>query len=246
MPSITINLHIEYNDKGFLVHAIDFPGAYARGGQREEALSKIAGEVNQYLSWARAFDEGFASLSGAGKYRLGTIQEQKSGLSIEDADSEAIFSMERSPLTEAEYVRLRELALRSAQDFQALYDSVPQKDGTTLKPRETFYGPIPRTAREMYGHTMGVNSYYFGEIKVPAKDGPDIASCRREAFALLEKTPGFLENPVFLGRFEEEWSLRKVCRRFLWHDRIHAKAMYKMASSLCGKERILNPFRFTL
>lgn len=24
------------------------------------------------------------------------------------------------------------------------------------------------------------------------------------------------------------WSVRKVLRRFVWHDRIHAKAMWKM------------------
>lgn len=31
----------------------------------------------------------------------------------------------------------------------------------------------------------------------------------------------------FIGVFKEEWSLRKVLRRFIWHDGIHAKAIYE-------------------
>ncbi len=91
---------------------------------------------------------------------------------------------------------------------------------------------------------MNVNSYYFGEIGVLAENGPDIFSCREKAFAELERQPDFLENRVFLGSYNEEWSLRKVLRRFVWHDRIHAKAMYRGAALLFGKESISNPFFF--
>ena len=33
----------------------------------------------------------------------------------------------------------------------------------------------------------------------------------------------FLKNPVISGSYGEEWSLRKLLRRFVWHDRIHAR-----------------------
>ena len=38
-------------------------------------------------------------------------------------------------------------------------------------------------------------------------------------------------------------SMRKVLRRFIWHDRIHAKAMWRTAVALWGSE-IKNPFYF--
>ena len=60
----------------------------------------------------------------------------------------------------------------------------------------------------------------------------------------LEAKPDFLENAVIAGSYGEDWSLRKVLRRFIWHDRIHAKAMYRMASKVFGAERIENPFYF--
>lgn len=61
---------------------------------------------------------------------------------------------------------------------------------------------------------------------------------------IIEKLPNYLENKVFIGSYNEEWSLRKVLRRFIWHDRIHAKAMYKMAAKTWNKEELENPFYF--
>lgn len=45
------------------------------------------------------------------------------------------------------------------------------------------------------------------------------------------------------GSYNEEWSLRKVLRRFIWHDRIHAKAMYKMAVKAFGIASVQNIFK---
>ena len=78
-------------------------------------------------------------------------------------------------------------ALRSAADFLALYRSIPDPDQSVLPPRETFYGAVPRTAREMYEYTKNVNSYYFGEVGIAADNEGDIFSCRERGFLLLER-----------------------------------------------------------
>ena len=65
-------------------------------------------------------------------------------------------------------------------------------------------------------------------------------------FELLEAHPDFLNNNVFDGSYGEKWSLRKVLRRFIWHDRIHAKAMYRMAVKTFGVDVIPNIFKFTI
>lgn len=162
-----------------------------------------------------------------------------------DADSDVLFNSEIPPLSRQEYDLLKARSLKSAKDFLALYDSIPNKTGTVLAPRKTFYGPVPVTARDMYEHTKNVNTYYFGEIKVPVPNEPDIYTCRRKGFETVEERSSFLSNAVYDGSYGEQWSLRKVCRRFLWHDRIHARAMYKMAVSLCGSDSVGNPFCFT-
>lgn len=174
------------------------------------------------------------------------IQEKVSTLTISDADSDVLFDEEKKPLSMAEYEELKSLALKSARDFLTMYEAVPDKDKSVLPVRQTFYGEIPRSAYEMYEHTKNVNAYYFGEIGVQADNNGTIEECRKRGFELLEHQPEFLENKVYLGSYDEEWSLREVLRRFIWHDRIHAKAMYRMAVKTFGNDVVPNVFSFDL
>ncbi len=225
----------EHNGGDSLLYAGNFPGAYARGASREEALGRMAAETAAYLAWKGG--------PAPRELRPVVVQEKASGLAVSDADSDVIFDTERAPLTPAEYETLKGLALRSAADFLALYEAVPDKDKSCLPARICFYGPAPRTAREMYEHTKNVNSYYFGEIGVEVGNEGSILEGRRRGFALLEQQPGYLAAPARTGSFEEEWSLRKLLRRFIWHDRIHAKAMWRMAAKTFGAP-IADPFCF--
>ena len=43
---------------------------------------------------------------------------------------------------------------------------------------------------------------------------------------------------------EERWTLAKVIRRFIWHDRIHAKAMWRMAKKTFSDVQIDDVFKF--
>lgn len=225
----------EYNEDGHLMWTDTCIGAYARGKTREDALSKFDAEIRQYTAWLgrNMGDEPVDAV---------ITEEKRSALQVCDADSDVLFLSERLPLTREEYERQKALACKSAADFLTMYRSVPDKTGTVLTPRETFYGPAPITAEDMYLHTKSVNNYYFAEICVDAVNEPDILACREAAFSALEQQNGFLDNRVFDGSYGEKWSLRKVLRRFIWHDRIHAKAMYRMTVRLCGD--VANPFCF--
>lgn len=226
----------EHNGNDTLLYAQELPGAFARGASPEEALEKMKKEAASYLRWC-------------GKPVPETVepvitQEKISVLMIRDADSDVLFDEEKAPLSAEEYTELKERVLRSAADFQRLYDAVPQKDVGDRPERPTFYSRVPRTAREMYEHTKCVNPYYFGEIGADTDAEGGILECRQRGFQALEALDGYLENRVICGSYDEEWSLRKVLRRFLWHDRIHAKAMYRMAVRMFGAEKIADPFCF--
>lgn len=226
----------EHNGDDTILYAEDFPGAFARGGSLEAAKGKMPEEIAAYCRWL-----GTVRISAAD---VQIVQEKMSDLQIRDADSDVLFGSERTSLSWEEYERLKALALRSAADFHALYESVPDKKKSCLTARKTFYGDVPRTAEEMYHHTRSVNAYYFAEIGVDADNEGNILECRQRGFVSLEKIPGFLEREAEEGSYGEWWSLRKVLRRFLWHDRIHAKAMARMAVKTFGKEIITDPFGF--
>lgn len=233
---MTINCVWEHNGDDTLLYAENFVGAYTRGETLEAAILKMQTEISSYLQWC--------GQKADMRMDVAIIEEKVSELTICDADSDVLFESEKPPLTAEEYMELKTLVLRSARDFLALYQSVPDKNAAAAPERRTFYGKVPRSADEMYVHTKNVNKYYFSEIHVDADNDGSIYACRKRGFEALEIMPNFLQNTVFEGSYGEIWSLRKVLRRFIWHDRIHARAMYRMAVKLFGAESIENPFCF--
>ena len=163
----------EHNGQDTLLYAIEFPGAFARGASLEEALGKMPSEIASYSRWQGV------SIPDALQFEI--QQEKSSALMIRDADSDVLFDAERAPLTRAEYEAQKALVMKSARDFEALYQSVPDRSLSCLSPRKTFYSQIPRTAQEMYIHTRDVNTYYFGEIGVETDREGGIAELRAGA-----------------------------------------------------------------
>lgn len=226
----------EHNGDDSLLYSSNFIGAFTRGESREVAVSKMQAEIEQYSRWKNE--------SVADDLEIVIAQEWESKLNICEADTDVIFDEERKPLSLEEYLELKMLALKSAQDFLILYNSIADKHTSAVPEKNTFLGPRPRTAYEMYEHTKEVNSYYFGEIGVNADNEGTIYDCRKRGFEILEQQENFLNNDVIVGSYNEEWSLRKVLRRFIWHDRIHGKAMYRMAIKTFGKGFVSDVFRF--
>lgn len=228
---------IEFNETGFLVYAENFVGAFTRGKTKEEALCKLKNEVNQYLLWS-------TGVQNPDELSIEVVQEEKTSAEISDADTNILFHSEKIPLTETEYEQTKRLVIKSAFDIKELYNSIPDKDKTSLSPRQTFYGDIPCTANEMFEHANAVSQPYVrGLVKID--DVFDIYLNRVAIFDQTEKLPNYLNSDVYEGSYNEPWSLKKVMRRFIWHDRIHAKAMYRMATKIWGTD-ISNPFHFII
>ena len=226
----------EHNGNDSILYAIDFVGAFTRGASKEEAVLKMPEEIRRFQLWQnRTPSDG---------YDIVIAQEQESDLQIKDADSDVLFVSEDNPLSAEEYHYLKSLAMKSAEDFYALYNALPDKNKSVLAPRETFYGSVPRTAEEMYQHTKNVNEYYFSEIDVEADNEGTIVTCRARGFEALESIPDYLSLEPVTGSYGERWSVRKVLRRFIWHDRIHAKAMYRMGIKTFGADVIPDVFGF--
>lgn len=226
----------EHNGTDTLLYARDYPGAYSRGASLTDAIVKLPGEVSAYSRWS--------GIPVPEILEPDIDIDVPSSLNIADADSDVIFPSETMPLTEEEYQALKTLALRSAKDFYQLYLAVPDKSRPIAPRRKTFYGQLPCTAEEIYQHTKNVNSYYFEEIEVNADNCGTILECRIRGFQALEETPNYLHSSRIEGSYGEAWSVRKVLRRFIWHDRIHAKAMYRRSIAAFGPGSVPDVFSF--
>lgn len=135
------------------------------------------------------------------------------------------------------------LVLKSARDFCALFESIPNPDISPRVPRTSFYGPVPRTPREMYDHTNHTTAYYMAAFGIPFENMPDLYANRLQALAEIEDREELLTGKVCTAPDGERWTLRKLLRRFLWHDRIHARAMWRTAAPLWGSA-VADPFGF--
>ena len=226
----------EHNGSDSILYADNFVGAFTRGASQEEAKLKMPEEIRRFQLW-----KGEAP---AENFEIEIVQEKESDLQVKDADSDVIFETEETPLSTEEYQYLKSVALKSAEAFLRLYSSFPDKNKSANPLRKTFYGVVPRTAEEMYQHTKNVNAYYFSEIGVDADNKGTIVSCRARGFDALETIPNFLSSEVISGSYNELWSVRKVLRRFIWHDRIHGKAMYRMGILTFGADAIPDVFGF--
>ena len=228
----------EHHEDDSLLYASNVIGAFTRGATKEEAMRKMPAEVRSFLTWAKE-DLPIS-------FTLEIVQVKESPLDIADADSDVLFDSERDDLTPENYNLLKARVLQSAKDFLALYEAFPDPHKTVYTPRKTFYGMTPVTAEEMYRHTKNVNAYYWGEIGVEVSNEGTMLENRIRGFQALETRDDYLSGKVFDGSWGEQWSLPKVLRRFLWHDRIHAKALYRMGIKTFGEAFIPNIFRFDL
>ena len=228
----------EHHHNDSLIYSSSVIGAFTRGASKEEALEKMPEETASYFLWAGELPPSFIEAV--------ITQEKASEMNISDADSDVLFEEEKIDLTAKQYARLKAHVLKSANDFLRLYDSFPDKNQSALTARNTFYGAVPRTASEMYLHTKNVNEYYWGEIGLAVSNEGTIAENRLRGFHELESRGDYLSGKVYDGSYGEQWSIPKVLRRFLWHDRIHAKAMYRMGIATFGAGAVPNVFKFRL
>lgn len=211
----------ETNGKGFLGWITDYPGAYIRGKTLEEARSKIDNEIKEYGEWINEV------------IRNGEIGHEKilqSSLMIEDADSDAIFDNEKEEYeTKERFEKECEWALISARKVEEIYMSCMDKDSIDKTMiRKTFYGDVYCTIGTQYKHIVDVQQYYLDQIGCKANIEMNIVDGRGNT--LNEIKYKYIKEGNALYKYpQEEWTIRKVIRRLIWHDRIHAKAIKRMS-----------------
>ena len=235
-----IEVIAEYNERGAMLWADAYPGAYARGETVSRALEKFPKSLSVFAKWAYG-----APMPDLAESDFVVTHAYKTELAVEDADSDVLFPSERLPMDMTEYTQKKQLSIRSAQDFEKLVASIPQKDRALRKSRRTFYGKIPCSARETAEHTNRTLSYYANGLGIAFENEGGLSENRRRLFRAIESSPNFLFARVHEAPDGELWTLRKLMRRIIWHDRIHAYALWRHAITFWQKERIANPFGFT-
>jgi hypothetical protein len=219
-----VNIAYETNGRGFLGWLVELPGAYLRGATQEEARSKLPAELAAYAVWL-GIDVADQSITGE--------RIMQSHLKIEDADSDILLDYDVVDYASGrDFERDCDLALVSARKTALLYEACPDKDGVDpSKLRKTFYGDCYATIGTQFKHIVDVQLYYLKNIGATAIIGPDLVEGRLRTIEAIRAKYSAERNRLYESP-EERWTVRKVMRRLIWHDRIHARAIERMDAKL--------------
>ncbi len=222
-PGDNVSVAVETNGEGFIGFLAEFPGAFVRGRDEVEILSKVDREVKTYFDWL-----------GIPRFTLGQariIQRHSCRLMVEDADGEILLTADRSPMNQEEFRRLEAIARYSGKTFVSLYDSSQLKDWVDpSRVRKTFYGEAPKTILEVFDHVADTQHYYLSRIGLDVRQKGSFSDVRELGLERIWNLFQSKGNSMVYKVDGESWTVKKVLRRFIWHDRIHGKAITRILS----------------
>ncbi len=238
----SVSIAFESNGKGCFGHVIEYPGAFVRGRTEAEALGKVQQEVKSYLAW-------LGRRQKPGHLATDVPQRHHCSLMIEDADSEVLLDADIGETTSGEFDEMIKLCRYSGSTFVSLYEKAKFKDWVDdSKRRKTFYGDALKTIGETFNHVKRVQYYYLSRAKIPfGEKSRDFLEIRRHCLDELRKSFERNKNSIIFDVDNESWTLKKILRRYVLHDRIHGKAIVRMLEKQKRQaviRRYDDPFRF--
>ena len=225
-PSIKItnkaSVAFETNGNGYIGYVVELPGAFIRGKTEEEAIAKVNREVDLYLKWL--------SLKSKPDYKIQIVQRHQSSLRVEDADNEILLEADKGVTGEEDFRNLFELVWYSGESLLQLYAKTKFKDWVDEKRiRKTFYGENPKSVQEIFEHVKACQYYYLSRSKIPfEKKEEGFLKIRGFCLEIIKGLYAVNNNSTIYEVDDELWTLKKILRRFIWHDRIHGKAMVRI------------------
>ena len=214
-------------------HVVELPGCFSRGASRGEALGGLPGAVEGRLGWLGGRGLVCPVCSGF------TVVEERGGIPGlgESGGAVALFASDLAPVDEASFRQAVGLMSLSREELlgvvggltEEMLDAEPipgkrtvRRDMSHVVNAEEWY--VSRLGRRYQGVYEGNLRVVRGRRRLSAVErlrvtrSPMIAAL---GVALGEGRQGPFARRAYTRHPEELWTLRKVLRRFLEHEREH-------------------------
>jgi len=236
--AVIVNVGVEVDPKGqAMAWVAELPGCYARGRTAEEALTKIPLAVEEYCVWLRAHGE---EIDPPGTVEIGGVETVRVTSNLGQGLSSGLFQFDRTPVEAG----VAALALRASSYARADLMSLVIGLGPTA-PSEPLEGTT-RTLAETLDHIMVTDLRYAIRLLPPTalEERAYLLTAIRDAclpaMAEWADETGSAETYDYprLGpdrdpsapageQDHEGWTGYKVLRRYVWHDRLHYRALVR-------------------
>ena len=212
-------VYLESNRLGrTFAHVPELPGCIVRGETAEQAIACTRDAIKQYQSWVLAHRGGLPRVRR--EARLRAVEQCSGGAASGSGSRVALLPADLPPVSRDE---LREYLSRMRYSREDLLGVVSEVGNDLLGLRPTRR---QRTIREILRHVAGAEQWYVTRIMRmprfrPQKDPLERLRIVREAADRALSRQDLRRSGRIVERAGEPWTLRKVLRRFLEHEREH-------------------------
>ncbi len=211
-----------------MAHVAELLGCYSMAKTSKEALEKIPSSIRQYLDWLRVHGEPVPDSKEP--IEIDVVKEVSTHVDVSDGDSEILLDHDQAPLADEELKTFLRLMNYAREDTIATLRHVSHET-LDWKPDPT----TKRSIREIVVHLAYVEFWYLGKLwDESSTEGllELLAEIRKVVVERLNKlTPIERERKTTYyypaPKPPEEWTARKIFRRYLWHERLHSKTIAK-------------------
>lgn len=215
-----------------LAWVLAHPGCYNYGTTIEEALAGLPAAIRDYWAWRASHSDLVAP-----EAQEMEIEVAETFAVTYDGDYEinAFFAPDGQPPSEEEMEEVLRLLTYSRADLLALLTGLPN-EALDWKPDEEAW-PIRRILR----HIGDAEAWYISRLGIdPGDHGMEdevarLASIRRRALKEIRAFPPNKRAQLYTLH-GELWSLRKVLRRFIWHERDHLQQMANLLAQWSARK----------
>ena len=207
-------------DGSYLAWVDDLPGCAVRAPSRDEVLGRLPSAISEFVAWTGAVQAENPQI---------TVTEEVDSAIEADEDTEVLVAIDRHPLTNDEWQRVRELLERSRSELTELLDGLTEEDLDRKRDGSE------RTLREEIEHVAFVEFMYAAwTFDHRSRDGlaeflawtRDVSAARLASLA-EHQADGLTWADWTGAPRPEQWTPRKATRRLVWHELLHLRAIQR-------------------
>lgn len=213
---------VQFDDNEAKAWVPALPGCFCAAPTEAEAVERVSVAIDEYLGWLRRHGEEI-TLADANEIEVVERIEAPPGR------SEPCFAADRAPAAEEEIETAIRLMAFAREDLLVLVAPLPDRV-LDWQPR-----PDKRCIREILAHIARADGYYRSSLleEQPLEEAPeerlDLTLQREKAIAHLRSLTTAQRAQVFHPDWpwrhneDEDWTVRKALRRFIYHERFHTR-----------------------
>lgn len=217
-------LNLEHLDGRWYAHVAELPGAFSDGASVDEATRGAAQAIANHVVWSEADVDH-------GPRPLATVAEIiKSWNYAPDYEVNAFFATDRPALTEADVDEMRKLLYLARAE---LLDSFLGLNFEQLAQKPE---PDAESVYDVLKHVGTAENWYLDRLGLAHEPAWEMSDTLGRVLLvrqhLLDVLPQLIGDERIAEWNGELWSPRKIVRRALWHELLHARDIKRIRGLL--------------